>query len=63
MTKLSEEAYILAEEIRDGLWNHVKKNKPAPDCEEIIYELRKRCPNYTAEEYRKAISRGLFESR
>ncbi len=63
MSKLSEIAYVLAEEIRDGQWKHVTKNKPAPDCEEIINELKKRCPNYTVEEYKRALSTGLFESR
>jgi hypothetical protein len=64
-SELSNAAYQLAEEIRDGLWQHVKAllTKPVPDCKEIIDELAKRCPGRSQEEYRQAIARGMFESR
>lgn len=63
--KISEIAYQLADEIRDGKWSHISELnlKPALDCKEIIDELRKRCPGYTNKEYKRAISTGLFESR
>ena len=63
--ELAEKAYHLADEIRAGLWNHINvlKLKPAPDCQEIIDELSKRCPGHTTDEYKRAISTGLFESR
>jgi len=62
---LSEAAFDLAEEIRDGKWDHLDdfKRKPAPACEEIVAELARCCPGYSQEQYRKAIATGLFESR
>src|SRR5689334_2147259 len=42
-------AYLLAEEIRDGRWDHVEalKTKPVPSCPEIMEELERRCPGHT----------------
>jgi len=62
---LSSEAYRLAEEIRDKKWGHVTDLhvKPVPDCEEIIAELAKRCPGHSLEKYKRAIARGMFESK
>jgi hypothetical protein len=46
---LEEAAYKLGEEIHEGKWNHVADihKKPAPACQEIIAELRKRCPGFS----------------
>jgi hypothetical protein len=62
---LPEASYQLAEEIRDGRWKHVQDLavKPAPDCEDIIQELQRRCPGHSRQDYRTAIAKGLFESR
>lgn len=58
-------AYQLAEEIRDGLWGHIKdlQTKPVSDCKEIIDELSKRCPGHSQDEYKRAIAKGMFEAR
>ncbi len=63
--ELAKVAYQLAEEIRDGHWNHLieLRSKPAPDCQEIIKELSTRCPGYTIDVYKRAIATGLSESR
>ena len=63
--KLSDTGYALAEEIRDGRWNHVADlaRKPAPACTELIDELRKRCPGFSDSEYQRSLADGLFASR
>ncbi|WP_395737346.1 hypothetical protein [Prosthecobacter sp.] len=65
LRKLEDAGYVLAEEIRDGRWKHVTDlaRKPAPACAELIDELRRRCPGFTAEEYQRALGDGLFASR
>jgi hypothetical protein len=65
MDELAKAAYQLAEEIRDGHWDHINDlaTKPAQDCQEIIAALSQRCPGYTQEQYKRAISTGLFVSR
>jgi hypothetical protein len=63
--KLADEAYRLAEEIRDGRWNHVKDlvRKPAPACIELTDELQTRCPGFSIVEYQCALADGLHASR
>lgn len=58
---LENATYKLATEIHSGNWSHLEciKTKPASECDEIILELKKRCPGYTLAAYRKAISIGL----
>lgn len=58
-------ACTLAEEIRGGLWEHVKdlRLKPAPACRELIDELRNRCPGHDVSAYQQALANGLFETR
>jgi len=60
---LQEQAYRLAEEIRDRKWDALPGiDRPAASAE-IIAELRRRCPGFTTEEYARAIADGLFDSR
>jgi hypothetical protein len=61
--KLTDAGYVLAEEIRDGRWNHVADRKPGPACTELIDELRKRCPGFSVSDYQQALADGLFASR
>jgi hypothetical protein len=58
-------AGVLAQEIWDKRWGHVAdlKSKPVGECREIISELERRCPGFTSEAYKLAISKGMFESR
>jgi hypothetical protein len=62
---LLDAGYDLANEIRDGKWNHVEgiEDCPASACPEIFAEFRRRCPGYTTEEYRSALGKGFFDSR
>jgi len=62
---LMDVAYCLAVEIREHKWDHVEcmRTKPAAVCEEIIEELRRRCPGHTTSAYQRAIADGLFGSR
>ena len=62
---LDETGYAIADEIRDGKWDHVAgiKHCPATPCAEIIVEFMRRCPGYTDEEYRSALSKGFYDSR
>ena len=55
----------LAEEIRLGKWSHVKQidRQPVPACEEIVTELKRRCPGFDHGSYQRAIADGLFETR
>lgn len=55
----------LAEEIRDGRWNHVEgiAARPVPACLEIVDELERRCPGFDLAAYQQAIADGLFETR
>lgn len=64
-SELADAACALAEEIRDGKWDHISdlRWKPVPAIPEIIGELRRRAPGFTTAEYEQAISRGLFDSR
>jgi hypothetical protein len=63
--RLAEAGYKLALEVRDGRWDHVSNpnEKPAAAFVPLICELRKRCPGYREDEYSRAISDGLFNSR
>lgn len=59
-------AYTLAVEIREGQWSHLfdPKKPVAPEYySEFIDELRRRCPGYTPEAYKRALSDGMFASR
>jgi hypothetical protein len=58
-------ACVLAQEIWDKKWEHVAdlKAKPVGECSEIIRELEHRCPGFTQEAYKRAIAKGMFESR
>ncbi len=58
-------AYGLCEEIHNGVWDDSSdiRDKPGPECNRIIKELKRRCPGFTTYEYKRAISSGLMESR
>jgi len=62
---LRREAYVLAREIHDGRWDHVVTSglKSLADSEELITELRLRCPGFERAAYEKAIASGLSEFR
>ena len=51
--KLQQAAYELADEIREGKWEHIKNlhGKPIPECDEIMNELKRRASDYSAIEY------------
>ena len=63
--ELTMAAYTLAEEIRDGKWKHVfdPKKQAVPNTPELVDELRRRCPGYTVEAYKRALSDGMLASR
>ena len=64
LNKLNLEAYKLAEEVRDGKWNHIGGMKAKLlNKHEITDELARRCPGYTLEEYQRAFANGMFVSR
>lgn len=58
---LENTAYKLAVEIRDGNWEHLEyiKSEAASECDEIIIELKKRCPGHTVGAYKRGILIGL----
>jgi hypothetical protein len=58
-------ADLLAEEIRDGLWDHVEdlRHGPATASAVIVDELSRRCPGYMREQYRRALARSLQSLR
>ena len=61
--ELEKAGYDLAEEIRDGKWDHIgdlRWNAAAP---EIVDELQRRIPGFTTAEYEHAVTQGLFDSR
>ena len=61
---LKDAAAELAEEMRQGKWNHCyapKRRGPYPT--ELVVELRNRDPGYADEEYQEAIGFGLFVTR
>jgi len=62
---LENAGYAVADEIRDGKWAHAKgiHDCPAVRCEEILAEMRRRCPGYTDDEYASALGQGFFDSR
>lgn len=59
-------AYSLCEEVRAGLWDaalsKVANRQPAASSD-VVEELRRRCPGHPANEYERAIARGMFNSR
>jgi len=58
------EAASLCHEIRDNsLFAEALKRGPAAASEEVIEELRLRCPGHTREQYQVAIARGMFVTR
>jgi hypothetical protein len=62
---LDAEAYAIAEEVREGKWDHalrlVPNGQPAAS-EDVISELRRRCPGYSKEQYQEAIAKGMKDS-
>ena len=64
-TTLKSVAYHLAEEIRDGRWNHVPgiTTEPVRECDELVAEFERRCPGFSRVEYQRALADALFESR
>lgn len=62
--ELISEAEKIAIEIRKGKlekWYH--KYLPITLCMPAINELKRRCPNYKNSEYRKALAKGMFNTR
>ena len=62
---LAQAGATLAMEIQQGKWDHVRdlKTKPIGDCFELVEELRKRCPGYETEQYRRALASGVSNTR
>jgi hypothetical protein len=61
--ELVNAAYSLAEEIRGGKWSHLyDPHKPvaAEYYPEFIDELRRRCPGYTPDAYKRALADAMF---
>jgi hypothetical protein len=59
-------AYDLCLEVRDHKWDRALSKAPNGQpaaCNEVIEELRRRCPGYTKEQYQRAIAQGMFDSR
>jgi len=63
--RLADAGCIIAEEIYDNRWNHIKdiSRRPATQCRELLDELRSRCPGYSESEYQEALAYGLFAMR
>lgn len=63
--RLAEAGYKLALEVREGLWDHISspKEKPSMAYPPLISELKRRCPGYCDDDYSRALSDGLFNSR
>lgn len=63
--QLNLAAAQLAEEIWAKRWEHVAdlKVKPVGECVQVVAELEKRCPGFSASEYSRALARGMLESR
>jgi hypothetical protein len=63
---LDIEAYAIAEEVRDGKWDHalrlIPNGQPAAS-EEVIAELRRRSPGFTKAQYQAAIAKGMRDTR
>lgn len=55
---LLRSARELSDEIREGRWQHVAELGPKPSraSDELIAELRLRCPGFTRDEYEAAIT-------
>jgi hypothetical protein len=55
----------LSDEIREGRWQHVAElcSKPPRASDELIAELRSRCPGFTRDEYEAAITGELLAPR
>ena len=62
-SELAKAGYDLAEEIRDGKWDHISDLRWNAATPEIVDELRRRVPGFTTAEYEHAITQGLFDSR
>lgn len=59
--KLNESAYKLAVEIHAGKWDHAGADtKPASACDDIINELKSRCPGASTEKYKKILAEALY---
>jgi hypothetical protein len=63
-TDLKGPAAELAEEMRQGKWNHCyHPNQRGPFSEELVAELEKRIPGYASDQYQQSIGFGLFVTR
>jgi hypothetical protein len=62
---LYSKAYQLAQEIRDGKWNHLPELKigPAGKCRDIMDELQNRCPGFSETEYQETLAKALHDSK
>jgi uncharacterized protein CbrC (UPF0167 family) len=62
---LDECAYELCAEVWDGVWDDaldkVANQQPAAS-DDMIAELRRRCPGYTRKQYQDAIAKGMHDS-
>ena len=55
---LRKQAYIFAEEIRDGKWDQILPSNEPLCSGKAVAELRRRCPGFTDREYSAALSIG-----
>ncbi|MEQ3725629.1 hypothetical protein [Alcanivorax sp.] len=63
-SELQREAYKLAEEVRDGKWNHIGgMNVRISDCPEITDELKRRISGFSLQQYQGALANGFNASK
>ena len=65
LNPLEEAASVLIDEIWDRKWDHVPevKTKPIDQWTAIPAELQRRCPGYSAEQYPRAVRKGMIRYR
>lgn len=61
LNPLEAAAYKLVDEVWEGKWDHIPevKTKPVDEWTAIPAELEHRCPSYSAEQYARAIAKGM----
>ena len=61
--RLQSTAYQLAEEYRDGVLSHLVCAEWQDTWDNLIRELRTRCPGFKDAEYKNALNDAFYSSR
>jgi hypothetical protein len=63
LRRLADVAYDLADQFRAGHLHHFEAKDWRRTWQNLVDELRRRCPGFEEAQYSKALDRAFYESR